>query len=250
MMERYLPAVLAAACFIVWWRRTTWPYLWEQAANFNLVCIAVSLVLLSPQMAPAFTWAAAWAGNNIEDLLGMFVHLIGLAVFAGNLIARVDFPNNAELTRFISTRVSAPVTLALPILAALFTAGGVPPEPADTILGGPGLLRSSGASALFAVGYGAAVIYIDALIVWALLIIRADPASARTTTVYFAVAAVSASWGALLIVEVVTGWDLTDLLWLLICATAGGYIAAGWAGMCRIRRWLRPFQMPPGIGVD
>lgn len=249
MLHECLPAALAATIVALWIRRATWPYLWEKAANTNLACFAAALVCAMPQCAPAFDALHRATGlANLEDLVAILLHLVGITVFTVSLIARVDHGGPDGLRRFVTWRITLPATIILPALVGLFLTVAPADHHVSVVFERPG----HGSMAAFLLLYVAAVAWVTVLGVWALLIIRTDPASQVIANLYLCSLAAGLVWVVVMPVNVLTGLDLVGVVWASVLVASLFFMAGTVRGMRRIRVWLRPLDVvlldAPGRG--
>lgn len=230
--------VFLAASRALWNRRTTWRIPWEVAATLNVALQTAEIILIS---GPVSRWLgpklhAATGIWNLEDLAGHLAYIIGMAAMAFTILSRLNMPD-AALAQYIKHRIEFPLALFIPAVMMVFECAGFGDgRDVDLVLAHPTLWTR-----VYFLMYVGAVIYLLALVIPALLIIRRHQHQKPTATVYLCATGIS----GLCCVAIIVG--IPVLVWVLIRAETAGYaIAASFAWSMRIRflRGSRPRKLP------
>ncbi len=218
MMSALIIITLAAAFYSLWIRRHTWRSRWEADASLNIALQGLAVLLMSP-------WASETLGPplhhafglwNVEDLFGHICLMIAAAAIIDHGLARLG--DHSQWRRLFRRHIKIPVWLGIPVLVAVFIEADEGYHP-DLF---PAHVSTAWFGAYWIV-LGILLVYLFGYAARVMLIVRKDPRSTVTATLYL----ISAAFGvAATVIQVTTaeaGIDITLPVWLCACAGAIGF---------------------------
>ncbi len=218
MMSALIIVTLIAAFYSLWIRRHTWRSRWEADASLNIALQGCAVLLMSP-------WASETLGPplhhvfrrwNVEDLLGHVCLMIAAAAIIDHGLARLGDHN--QWRTIFRRHITVPLWLGVPALVAVFIAADEGYHP-DLF---PAHVSTAWFGAYWIV-LGILLVYLFGYAARVMLIVRKDPRSTVTATLYL----ISAAFGvAATVIQVTTaeaGIDITLPVWLCACLGAIGF---------------------------
>ncbi|WIM89912.1 hypothetical protein PT015_11070 [Candidatus Mycobacterium wuenschmannii] len=218
MMSALIIATLVVVFCSLWIRRHTWRSRWEVDASLNIALQGCAVLLMSP-------WASETLGPplhdlfgrwNVEDLVGHICLMFAAAAIVEHGLARLG--DNLEWRRIFRRHIEVPLWLGVPVLVAVFFAAN------ETYHSD--LFPAHVSTAWFAAYWivlGVLLVYLFGYAARVMLIVRKDPRSTVTATLYL----ISAAFGlAATVIQVTTaeaGIDITLPVWLCACLGAVGF---------------------------
>ncbi len=218
MMSALIIATLTVVVYSLWIRRHTWRSRWEADASLNIALQGGAVLLMSP-------WASETLGPalhqmtghwNVEDLIGHICLMFAAAAIVEHGLARLG--DNQQWRRIFRRQIEIPLWLGVPVLVAVFFAANERYHP-DLF---PAHVSTAWFGAYWIV-LGILLVYLFGYAVRVMLIVRKDPRSSVTATLYL----ISAAFGlAATVIQVTTaeaGIDITLPVWLCACLGAVGF---------------------------
>ena len=240
MMSALISVTLAAVFYSLWVRRDTWGSRWEADASLNIALQGCAVLLMSP-------WASETLGPplhdvfrrwNVEDLLGHICLMVAAAAIIDHGLARLG--DQGQLRKIFLRHITGPLWLGIPVLVAVFIAAneGYHPD-----------LFPAHVSTLWFGAYwivlGILLVYLFGYAARVMLIVRKDPRSTVTATLYL----VSAAFGvAATVIQVTTaeaGIDITLPVWLCACLGAMGFAYTSARSWHAKVAWFRDSKIAP-----
>jgi hypothetical protein len=238
MMSALIIMTLVAAFYSLWIRRHTWRSRWEADASLNIALQGCAVLLMSP-------WASETLGPplhhvlgrwNVEDLLGHICLMFAAAAIIDHGLARLG--DRGQWRRIFRRHIEIPLALGLPVLVAVFIIADEGYHP-DLF---PAHVSTAWFGAYWIV-LGTLLVYLFGYAARVMLIVRKDPRSTATATLYL----ISAAFGlAATVIQVTTaeaGIDITLPVWLCACLGAIGFSYGS------ARSWLAKVAWFKGSGV-
>ncbi len=240
MMSALIIVTLAAAFYSLWIRRETWRSRWEVDASLNIALQGCAVLLMSP-------WASATLGPplhdvfrrwNVEDLLGHICLMVAAAAIIDHGLARLG--DHGQWRSIFRRHIKGPLWLGIPVLVAVFIVAneGYHPDlfPAHV---------STGWFGAYWIVLGILLVYLFGYAARVMLIVRKDPRSTVTATLYL----ISAAFGvAATVIQVSTaevGIDITLPVWLCACLGAIGFAYGSARSWHAKVAWFRDHKMAP-----
>jgi hypothetical protein len=218
MMSALIIATLIVVFSSLWIRRHTWRSRWEADASLNIALQGCAVLLMSP-------WASETLGPplhhvfgywNIEDLIGHICLMFAAAAIVEHGLARLG--DSQQWRRIFRRHIEAPLWLGVPALVAVFFAADESYHP-DLF---PAHVSTAWFGAYWIV-LGILLVYLFGYAARVMVIVRNDPRSTVTATLYL----ISAAFGlAATVIQVTTaeaGIDITLPVWLCACLGAVGF---------------------------
>ncbi|HEY1839194.1 MAG TPA: hypothetical protein VGG53_03040 [Mycobacterium sp.] len=240
MMSALIIVTLVAVFYSLWIRRETWRSRWEADASLNIALQGCAVLLMSP-------WASATLGPplhyvfrrwNVEDLLGHICLMVAAASIIDHGLARLG--DQGQWRRIFSRHIRAALWLGVPVLVAVFIAAdeGYHPDlfPAHV---------STASFGAYWIVLGILLVYLFGYAARVMLIVRKDPRSTVTATLYL----ISAAFGvAATVIQVTTaeaGIDITLPVWLCACLGAIGFAYGSARSWHAKVAWFRDSKTAP-----
>jgi hypothetical protein len=240
MMSALIIATLIVVFCSLWIRRHTWRSRWEADASLNIALQGCAVLLMSP-------WASETLGPplhrlfglwNVEDLIGHICLMFAAAAIVEHGLARLG--DNLEWRRIFRRQIEVPLWLGVPALVAVFFAADEKYHPD---------LFPAHVSTLWFGTYwivlGVLLVYLFGYAARVMLIVRKDPRSTVTATLYL----ISAAFGlAATVIQVTTaeaGIDITLPVWLCACLGAVGFAYGSARSWLNKVAWFRDGTVAP-----
>jgi hypothetical protein len=240
MMSALIIATLVVVFCSLWIRRHTWRSRWEADASLNIALQGCAVLLMSP-------WASETLGPplhhvfglwNVEDLIGHICLMFAAAAIVEHGLARLG--DHLEWRRIFRRQIEVPLWLGVPALVAVFFAAHEKYHPD---------LFPAHVSTLWFGTYwivlGILLVYLFGYAARVMLIVRKDPRSTVTATLYL----ISAAFGlAATVIQVTTaeaGIDITLPVWLCACLGAIGFAYGSARSWLAKVAWFRDGNMAP-----
>jgi hypothetical protein len=240
MMSALIIVTLLAVFYSLWIRRHTWRSRWEADASLNIALQGCAVLLMSP-------WASATLGPplhdvfrrwNVEDLVGHICLMIAAAAIIDHGLARLG--DHGQWRRIFSRHITGPIWLGIPVLVAVFIAADEGYHP-DLF---PAHVSNAWFGAYWIV-LGVLLVYLFGYAARVMLIVRKDPRSTVTATLYL----ISAAFGvAATVIQVTTaeaGIDITLPVWLCACLGAIGFAYGSARSWLAKVAWFRGGDIAP-----
>jgi hypothetical protein len=240
MMSALIIITLVAAFCSLWVRRDTWRSRWEADASLNIALQGCAVLLMSPwaseTLGPPLHYAfGLW---NVEDLLGHICLMVAAAAIIDHGLARLG--NSGQWRRIFRRHITIPMALGIPVLVAVFIAAdeGYHPDLFPAHVSTPWF-------ATYWIVLGILLVYLFGYAVRVMLIVRKDPRSTVTATLYL----ISAAFGlAATVIQVTTaeaGIDITLPVWLCACLGAIGFAYGSARSWHAKVAWFRDSKVVP-----
>ena len=242
MMSALISVTLVAVFYSLWIRRDTWRSRWEAGASLNIALQGCAVLLMSP-------WASETLGPhlhyvflrwNLEDLLGHICLMVAAAAIIDHGLARLG--DHGQWRRIFRRHIKAPLWLGIPVLVVVFIVADEGYHP-DLF---PAHVSTAWFGAYWIV-LGILLTYLFGYAGRVMLIVRKDPRSMVTATLYM----ISAAFGvAATVIQVTTaeaGIDITLPVWLCACLGAIGFAYGSARSWNAKVAWFRDSKMahPP-----
>jgi hypothetical protein len=240
MMSALISVTLVAVFYSLWIRRDTWRSRWEADASLNIALQGCAVLLMSP-------WASATLGPplhyifrrwNVEDLLGHICLMVAAAAIIDHGLARLG--DHGQWRRIFRRHITGPLWFGVPVLVAVFIAANEGYHP-DLF---PAHVSTAWFGAYWIV-LGVLLVYLFGYAARVMLIVRKDPRSTVTATLYL----ISAAFGvAATVIQVTTaeaGIDITLPVWLCACLGAIGFAYGSARSWHAKVAWFRNTDMAP-----
>jgi len=204
----------------LWVTRRAWYVPWERPATINVALQTFDILIVLPQWdywisAKLHALTGVW---NCEELIGHICYMIGMFSLLYLVASRLEM-TPAEWRSFIQYRILLPISLAIPLMVALFVQGPGKAYVADTIA--TDTTKWLHAYWLTMVSF---VAYILIQVFNGLRVLRRDSRSRKAATAYLWAIGVSAVCCLAFMLE------LEKLQWVLVrCEVIAYAIAAGYA---------------------
>jgi hypothetical protein len=240
MMSALIVVTLVAAFYSLWIRRDTWRSRWEADASLNIALQGLAVLLMSP-------WASETLGPslhdvfrrwNVEDLVGHICLMVAAAAIIDHGLARLG--DHTQWRRIFNRHITAALWVGVPVLVAVFIAANEGYH-AD-------LFPAHVSTAWFATYWivlGILLTYLFGYAARVMLIVRKDPRSTVTATLYL----ISAAFGvAATVIQVTTaeaGIDITLPVWLCACLGAIGFAYGSARSWHAKVAWFRDSKTAP-----
>jgi hypothetical protein len=240
MMSALITLTLAAVFCSLWIRRHTWRSRWEADASLNIALQGCAVLLMSP-------WASETLGPplhylfrrwNVEDLLGHICLMVAAAAIIDHGLARLG--DHGQWRRIFRRHITGPLWLGVPVLVVVFIAANERYH--------PDLFPAHVSTVLFGAYWivlGALLVYLFGYAARVMLIVRKDPRSTVTATLYL----ISAAFGvAATLIQVITaevGIDITLPVWLCACLGAIGFSYGSARSWNAKVAWFRSSHVAP-----
>jgi hypothetical protein len=218
MMSALITVTLAVVFYSLWIRRDTWRSRWEADASLNIALQGCAVLLMSPWASETLgpTLHAVFRRWNVEDLFGHICLIVAATAIIDHGLARLG--DQGQWRRIFRRHITTPLWLGVPVLVAVFIISneGYHPD-----------LFPAHVSTLWFGAYwivlGVLLVYLFGYAARVMLILRKDPRSTVTATLYL----ISAAFGvAATVIQVTTaeaGIDITLPVWLCACLGAIGF---------------------------
>ena len=240
MMSALIIVTLLAVFYSLWIRRHTWRSRWEADASLNIALQGCAVLLMSP-------WASETLGPplhyvfrrwNVEDLVGHICLMVAAAAIIDHGLARLG--DHGQWRKIFSRHITGPLWLGVPVLVAVFIAADEGYHP-DLF---PAHVSTAWFGAYWIV-LGVLLVYLFGYAARVMLIVRKDPRSTVTATLYL----ISAAFGvAATVIQVTTaeaGIDITLPVWLCACLGAIGFAYGSARSWLAKVAWFRNGDMAP-----
>ena len=240
MMSALISVTLVAVFYSLWIRRYTWHSRWEADASLNIALQGCAVLLMSP-------WASATLGPplhdvfrrwNVEDLLGHICLMVAAAAIIDHGLARLG--DYGQWRRIFRRHITIPLWLGIPTLVTVFFAADEGYHP-DLF---PAHVSTAWFGAYWIV-LGVLLVYLFGYAARVMLIVRKDPRSTVTATLYL----ISAAFGlAATVIQVTTaeaGIDITLPVWLCACLGAIGFAYGSARSWLAKVAWFRAENLAP-----
>jgi hypothetical protein len=240
MMSALISVTLVVVFLSLWIRRETWRSRWEADASLNIALQGLAVLLMSPwaseTLGPPLHYAfGRW---NVEDLLGHICLLIAAAAIIDHGLARLG--EHGQWRDIFRRHITVPLLLGIPVLVAVFIAAD---EGYHSDLF-PAHVSTAWFGAYWIV-FGVLLVYVFGYAARVMLIVRKDPRSTVTATLYL----ISAAFGvAATVIQVVTaeaGIDITLPVWLCACLGAIGFAYGSARSWHAKVAWFRDGKIAP-----
>jgi hypothetical protein len=240
MRSALIIVTLAAVFSSLWIRRYTWRSRWEADASLNIALQGCAVLLMSP-------WASATLGPplhdvfrrwNVEDLLGHICLIVAATAIIDHGLARLG--DHRQWRSIFRRHITGPLWLGIPVLVVVFIIAneGYHPDlfPAHV---------STGWFGAYWIVLGILLVYLFGYAARVMLIVRKDPRSTVTATLYL----ISAAFGvAATVIQVTTaeaGIDITLPVWLCACLGAIGFAYSSARSWHAKMAWFKGSKMAP-----
>jgi len=240
MMSALIIVTLLAVFYSLWIRRHTWRSRWEADASLNIALQGCAVLLMSP-------WASETLGAplhyvfrrwNVEDLVGHICLMVAAAAIIDHGLARLG--DHGQWRRIFMWHITVPLWLGVPVLVAVFIAANEGYH--------PDLFPAHVSTVLFGAYWivlGVLLVYLFGYAARVMLIVRKDPRSKVTATLYL----ISAAFGvAATLIQVITaeiGIDITLPVWLCACLGAIGFSYGSARSWHAKVAWFRSSRVAP-----
>lgn len=240
MMSALIIVTLVAVFSSLWIRRDTWRSRWEADASLNIALQGCAVLLMSP-------WASETLGPplhsvfrrwNVEDLLGHICLMVAAAAIIDHGLARLG--DHGQWRSIFRRHIKVALWLGIPVLVAVFIVADEGYHP-DLF---PAHVSTAWFGAYWIV-LGILLVYLFGYAARVMLIVRKDPRSTVTATLYL----ISAAFGvAATVIQVTTaeaGIDITLPVWLCACLGAIGFAYGSARSWHAKVAWFRDGNMAP-----
>jgi hypothetical protein len=230
-------AALLAGLLALWVTRRAWYVPWERPATINVALQTLDVLIVMPQWdywisTKLHALTGVW---NCEELIGHVGYMIGMFSLLYLVASRLEM-TPAEWRSFIQYRILLPISLAIPLMVALFVQGPGKAYVADTIA--TDTTKWLHAYWLTMVAF---VAYILVQVFNGLRVLRRDPRSRKAATAYLCAISVTAVCCLAFMLE------LEKLQWVLVrCEVIAYAIAAGYVWRTKQRMDVPDDYLLPG----
>jgi hypothetical protein len=240
MMSALIIVTLIAVFYSLWIRRDTWRSRWEVDASLNIALQGCAVLLMSP-------WASETFGPplhhvfgrwNVEDLLGHICLMVAAAAIIDHGMARLG--DHDQWRRIFLRHITIPFWVGVPILVAVFFA-------ADERYH-PDLFPAHVSTAWFATYWivlGILLVYLFGYAARVMLIVRRDPRSTVTATLYLISAAFALAATVIQVSTAEAGIDITLPVWICACLGAIGFAYGSARSWIAKVAWFRASNAAP-----